>query len=332
MPVANTPPTVAHPVIPHCKLPARLSSSTRRRLRALLRQPPPLVDGPLEAFARRSENAAFSCSLDRFTHPTGWAFARWNPFVAAAREIVNGLANTFQGSILDRYYRIAQPRDAADALFGFTDPPAGLNGAHPVAALCTPWASLGPSAIVPLTHRWVLNDHREHGHEGVGLEAGFKWFGPVTRVLGEIEFARLIALVDSLQRHGYRRRRGDVLVNVLRRGDDYRVVNSGGGLHRTATATAIGMGSLPVRPVGRLIDVDLAADWPNVRNGLWSVQQARRFVDHLFDFDCRDHARALGLLRQADERPDSVGCAVDVTGGGGSTKAISPAGIGLTHP
>jgi hypothetical protein len=288
-----------------------------------------LVDGPLEAFARRSENAAFACPLDRFTHPTGLAFARWNPFVAAAREIVEGRANTFQGSILDRYYRIVQPRDAADALLGFTDPPAGLHDQHPVAALCTPWASLGPSAMVAVVRRWVVNDYREHGQEGVPLEAGFKWFGPVTTVVGEFEFARLLALVDSLRRHGYRRRRGDVLVEVLRRGDDYRVVNVGGGLHRAATAAAIGMDGVTARPVGRLIDVDLAADWPNVSSGLWSVQQARRFVDHLFDFDCRALVRAWGLLRQADERPGVVGCAVDMTGGG---RFSNLADICSTHP
>jgi len=45
-----------------------------------------------------------------------------------------------------------------------------------------------------------------------------------------------------------------------------------------------------------VVDVDMAAYWPQVRRGVWSRIQAEAYLHHLFDFDGRAWAREHGLL------------------------------------
>jgi hypothetical protein len=45
-----------------------------------------------------------------------------------------------------------------------------------------------------------------------------------------------------------------------------------------------------------LIDVDDVDFWPQVRTGMWTAADARRYVHHLFDFDERNWASNLGLV------------------------------------
>ncbi len=46
-----------------------------------------------------------------------------------------------------------------------------------------------------------------------------------------------------------------------------------------------------------LYDVADVAYWPDVRSGIWSKEEAIRYVDHLFEFDPRSWAREHGLLQ-----------------------------------
>ena len=85
-------------------------------------------------------------------------------------------------------------------------------------------------------------------------------------------------------------------MQVLKRGDDIRFLNSGGGLHRTVVMSVLGSDVIPARHDRPwVIDVDQAADWPGVRSGMWTEGQARAYVDYLFEFDGQEWARALGL-------------------------------------
>ena len=279
----------------HSSINRRFGPTLRRRVRAALGYPPPVVEGPLVAMAMRSERAAFACPVDRLSLPIGLRFSSWNPFVHAARDIAASAEAGYDGSVLERYYQAVQPRHAAEALLGFEDAPGVLAGHRPIAAFCTPWERLGPERMVPKVAEWVRADYLEHGVEDLDLAAGFKYFGPTHHRVGEVEFERLRRLVESLRRRGFLRRHGDVLVEVVRRGDEFLFLNSGGGAHRSAVAAAIGLHTVPARPVRNLIDRDRAEDWPNVRSGLWTIRQARRYVDHLFDFDYLAWASGLGL-------------------------------------
>lgn len=45
-----------------------------------------------------------------------------------------------------------------------------------------------------------------------------------------------------------------------------------------------------------VVDVDMAAFWPQVVSGLWTMNEVIAYLDYLFDFDSRGWARSQGLL------------------------------------
>lgn len=149
---------------------------------------------------------------------------------------------------------------------------------------------------------WAHSDNIEHGCPELTLDNhGFKSHGPVHARIGELEFGRLRRTFTALSLHGYDRTNGDVNVLVIKRGCDYRFLNFGGGLHRTAAMKALGHNIVPAKPHRPwVIDVDEVNSWPQVRNGVWSRTAAIRYIDHLFNFD----------YYLAEERSDGSFCSV----------------------
>jgi hypothetical protein len=145
---------------------------------------------------------------------------------------------------------------------------------------------------------WAHGDNIEHGHPEITIDTdGFKDHGPVSPQIGRLEFERLRQTCATLSRVRYDRAKGDVSVLVIRRGDDYRFLNFGGGLHRTAAMKALGHDFVPAKPQRPwVIDVDEVDRWPQVRAGVWTREAAIRYIDHLFDFDAAAWARQLGLI------------------------------------
>ena len=266
----------------------------RRLVRRALGCPPPLVDTPEAAWARAGEHAAYPCDPTRCTHPIGLRFDSWNPFIETSRAILRAEELTYETSTLRRYHDHFQPRNAAEAIPGFNAAPPELRRWPPVVGLCAPWESLAPTAMIAAARVWNASDHAGAGGESVEPDGGHKYFGPVSPSLGRVEHRRVEALTRSMSRHGFVRRMGDVNLIVLKRGNDYLGVTSGGGMHRTLVAAAIGIATLSARP-RFLADIDRIDSWPNIRSGLWSVARARSLCDHLFDFDFAAWATARGI-------------------------------------
>jgi hypothetical protein len=132
------------------------------------------------------------------------------------------------------------------------------------------------------------------GSDRPASRTGFNGHGPVSDALGAIEFRRIAHLVISIGRYGFDRVGDDgVQVDILLRGDEKRFVNCG-GQHRTAVMDAMGAAHVPARR-RNIVNRDDAAAWPNVRSGLWTLAEALRYFDHLFDFDSRRWAAERGL-------------------------------------
>jgi hypothetical protein len=129
---------------------------------------------------------------------------------------------------------------------------------------------------------------------------GWAFFGPTHPDKGALEFSRIINLYKSLTVHGYDKSKGCVGVSVLKRGNDCIYLIGGGGYHRIAVMAAMEFDTVPAKfHRNSIIDVEDVSLWPNVRNGIWSEQQAIDYVDHLFTFDSRQWAKELNLLRSA---------------------------------
>jgi hypothetical protein len=263
-------------------------------------EPPPLVDSVEEALSNKK--AQFWCPIDLCLCENGRAFGerRWHPLSETAKAILGGASVAYKGSILERYYQTWQPQDAASAVIGLSQSALALRAFPPHGYHMVPWGSRPLQEMLDLTEIWHARDMSEHGHRVLGIARyGFNGHGPVSEALGQVEFSRVMALVRGIRKHGYDRTSGlshgdrGVCVGLLKRGQEQRFIN-GGGLHRTAVMHALGRSHIPAKCMG-VIDRDEAADWASVRSGLWTLTEALRYFDHLFDFDTRAWAEERGL-------------------------------------
>lgn len=265
-------------------------------------EPPPIFDDPLEAIysERGNKAAAFHCPVNQCVHTNGLNFSAdgWHPCSALLEQIESGVCESYEGSILERYYETWRPQSAKDALIGLGSTSSALDDLSSHLMYLFPWMARTPEEADMAVRAWAHGDNIEHGHPDLSIDThGFKDHGPVDRRVGELEFERLRQTFATLSRSGYDRTKSDVSVLIIKRADDYRFLNFGGGLHRTAAMKVLGHETVPAKPQRPwVIDVDDVNRWPQVRSGIWSRTAAIRYVDHLFDFDSAAWARRHGLL------------------------------------
>jgi hypothetical protein len=263
--------------------------------------PAPLCDDFVEALYRErgGEPGAFLCQTSRCVYVTGFSLApaAWHPFRETLREFLESTHEGYQRSILERFYTAWRPGTAGQAFPGFASVPEEFHRLPPACVHLSPWMAWAPARTESSVNAWNVRDWKEHGAGHLEpRKDGLPLFGPVSPKLGAFEYARLINLVAALNRLGFQRDRGDVRVQVLKRGDDFRFLHLGGGHHRTVAMNVLGHEVIPARHNKPwVIDVDQAADWPGVRSGLWTEVQARAYVDYLFEFDSQAWANSLGL-------------------------------------
>lgn len=262
----------------------------------------PIFDDPYEAlyFRQGGGEAAFHCPIDKCVNVNGLSFSGsgWHPFSAVLEQYRDGVVVAYHDSVLDKYYRLWQPKSAAEALIDPNVAPPRFEGLPPHLMYLFPWSARTIEEMEKLVKAWYLDDNMEHGGPPVDIEIdGFKEHGPVAKEVGMLEFARLTGVYRRLSVEGYRRELGDVKVAMIRRDDEIRFLNFGGGLHRTAAMKALGDDTVPATFVSPcLVDSRDVDYWPQVRNGSWTRDTALRYVDHLFDFDSRAWAAGLGLV------------------------------------
>jgi hypothetical protein len=262
----------------------------------------PIFEDPYEAmcYVQGERSASFRCPIDQCVTVNGLNYSKngWHPFVAAVTEYLEKTVTSYEGSVLQRYYDKWRPASAAEALIDPDSAPAAFRELHPCLMYLFPWNALTQEQILQGIRQWSLKDYREYGLDDYDFDkSGFKHHGPVDSRLGEIEWQRLVRVAESVQRQGFRRELGQIRVILIKRGHDARFMVNGGGLHRTAAMRALGETSVPATFMHPwIVDVKDVEKWPRVRQGMWPVEQAKRYIDHLFDFDARSWARELGML------------------------------------
>lgn len=264
---------------------------------------PELLTDPLAALhlARDEVPVAFECQLQWARDTQGFSFSPggWHPLVATIAKHDDPSVVRYRGSILERYYHSFRPRSALEAIPGFkTHDPCGLTDLPPHLFWLTPWLGVGADELDRHVRQWVSSDLRTAGLRSFDFDLdGNLYHGPASESVGQAEARRLGSIAASMLTHGYDRKLGDSRFYVVCRDGDFRAIKLGSGLHRTAAAAALGHSSVPARfhhPIA--VDVRDVADWPQVRAGVWSVRDATRYVDHLFDFDSTQWAAARELL------------------------------------
>lgn len=278
----------------------RISRGQRQPDRSM----PPLLSGPLEALyhIRGGKPAAFLCPVAQCVTVNGFNFdpAGWHPFSAALMEYGAGLCAAYSGSLLERYYLQCQPQSAAEALLTPEIAPPQFRQLPSHLLYLFPWSARTPAEANQAVRKWTQDDHIEHtGPAVLDMAVSVKDHGPLDPAIAEFEYRRLTTLYDALKRDGFSRSYGDVRVILIRRGEDFRFLNFGGGLHRTAAMAALGHEVIPAMPLNQLlIDTREVDYWPQVRNGIWTRESALSYIDHLFDFDALSWARQHELATQ----------------------------------
>lgn len=271
-----------------------------RRLRRLLCGPRPLIHDPFEAMerAQRGSVAAFACPVAACRLLNGFSFGigGWNPFTATALDAMIYRQERYAGSLLEQFYRVWQPQNAAAAVAGIDRVAEALADLPPHLFYLSPWRTDTAAAVRGEVEAWYHRDMVQLGHSGFTIPRhGFKHHGPVDPALGEVEFARVARMTATFSEGDYDRRHGEVRVLMLRRDDEVRFVNRG-GLHRMAALDALGATHVPaVLQAPIVVDIADLHDWSQVARGVWTRAEAERYFNHLFDFDAAIWARQHGL-------------------------------------
>ena len=201
-----------------------------------------------------------------------------NPFVVTLRDYAAGRCSAYKGSALEDFYRHWQPfRTAHDATAGQPEPPWRKSRRKPEN---TASGRLQRSEFCDIARELGVRPGDIRGHITGG---------PVTGAFGEVTFRRLARLYDSVRHDGFRPDQSDASYpsgTCHLRGDDFRVT-VGSGKHRVTVLLALGWSKIPVelghRKAPGVTRREEVGDWPNVRSGLYTPEEALRLFDANFE-------------------------------------------------
>lgn len=201
----------------------------------------------------------------------------YHPFVIALkvfRDNGNKINHAFD--VLKKFNQLCSFQSAND-FFGLTNSESCFSDqGHPY-EYTYPWSPQRPKDVKALLLQDVRGENRRHGFHS---EEAFDLPHASDRKIW-IETERLVGLMDSIDRNGFKLRSHDSLgCFVLVKGGKWRWYVHG-GQHRAAVLAVLGYVKFPVcvRRIIRRQDVDF---WPQVQSGLFTRAQALIVFDKLF--------------------------------------------------
>ena len=203
-----------------------------------------------------------------------------HPYVLAAKFGGFNEERTYQ--ILKSYYTFVSPGNAAE-VYNITLPTPVVSSS-PSWAVVLPWESDNQEQWL---ERVRLSVRSENKGEGVrmNVERGWSWLGPTSNEKARLEAKRLISILKSVSKEGYQRKDspdGDIIVNILLKNEHEWVWQARTGQHRAAVLGSLNFRNVPVR-VMKFVRRDEVNYWPNVLNGLYTVNHALKIFDMIFE-------------------------------------------------
>ncbi|WP_147273784.1 hypothetical protein [Vreelandella rituensis] len=184
---------------------------------------------------------------------------------------------------LREFYADWQPANAAEFL-GIPTAQAGKLVDLPTWQTTLPWESRNLAKINIQRQRTELRENTRILGRRLGIDAGWKFCGPVSTDKLEIEVERLARLLESIRLKGICRhdgQDGDICAIVLTKPDGrWRwVVNK--GQHRYAVISALGASRITIR-VEQFIRREEVTFWPAVVSGVFTQDIALKIFDDYF--------------------------------------------------
>lgn len=234
------------------------------------------IGSPLEASYRKATHRRYVCDVPTSQLQFHSLMAAWVGTLRTYRDRGTNAAR----HELANWFASTAPTTVADVL-GLAPSAPWLDG-NPLEATF-PWIDRSPQGALADRRHVMDKEARENGLDAWNLADGWRSFGPVSDRLVDLELTRLACTHDSIANNGFDRATGTILGRVRVSGDALMVLPVG-GWHRTAALLALGASTIPMQfsptvPVVRRHEV---AWWPNVANGLFTVDQALAVFDHQF--------------------------------------------------
>lgn len=204
-----------------------------------------------------------------------------DPFCRAAKLYLDSGNKDLCLKSLSEFYQNFQP-DSASQLFGL--PAADLRCGvmkYPIWSVPFPWDQLTIAQQYRIIEERLLEDSGNRCRANEGNPS----MGPLTPKRLNVETERICSLVDSIQEEGIRHKYQDpVIVDLLfnQHGACRWLVKSGN--HRCPILAILDYSEV-VGVVKNVISIEDVRTWPNVVNGLFSVEGATKIFHRVFDAD-----------------------------------------------
>ncbi|MCE8035044.1 MAG: hypothetical protein LPK20_16620 [Halomonas sp.] len=224
--------------------------------------------------------------------PVAWGFGLLNfpfdrprPLAAVMQRALSspGQERALIREALTHFYRDWQPRTAAE-FFGLDEDEAGELAALPTWLSPWPWDPLTLEQKRAQRRRTEGRENARVLGRPLGVEAGWKFCGPVSELKLHVEVERLARVLESVRIHGIRRHDGtdgDIRAIVLSHPDGRWRWQVLAGQHRYAVISALGEPRIPIR-VEHFVRREDVLLWPGVASGLFKPSAALKVFDDCF--------------------------------------------------
>ena len=208
-------------------------------------------------------------------------------------DIINESDVQYKGSVLEKYYKIYQPKTFYDLYFTVKKPKNLLEMDYKMlfedlnVYKFDLWSDVKQRVKMDQVHEYGLL--RSHGTQH---------YGPVSHEKGELELKRLKDTYFSICKYGHKPDQfGYITGYFLKYKSDYRFIILDGN-HRTAVLCAMKYDKIPVVFVEnfpRVVDYNDIPNFPHVKNGLFSENLAKQIFKSYFEDNGIKKADKLGI-------------------------------------
>lgn len=212
-----------------------------------------------------------------------------SPYIRTLVDYDRGFCTTYSGSWLESIHQNFQPQSAAE-MMDIVNPSCAELKSMPASGSIDFWSSESPQEKTIKRSIEIVRENKQHG-SNLGAEHGDRFFGPVSKKKGELEYKRLINAYNSIKQYGYVKDNFgiDNIRGLLLKAYNTKnpIFSCMSGQHRIAALTALGYHHVDVQidtgARGGVIRREEVDYWPTVRNGYLTRKEALVLFDRFYD-------------------------------------------------
>jgi len=233
-----------------------------------------------------------NCSPSILRSQPGLSLLDYSPFVNAIKQVLN--LQDLEGSnslqkvekVFYEYYETVQVKNASE-WFGIDN---DFLKKQPPWGAVYPWRARSISSYRKAFEKAAIHENNAIGHQGVDINEGWLFNGPVSKRKVRIESERMLYILKRIKKYGYQRSNendGDPKATALvNENGEYRCVLTGGN-HRASVASALGFTEIPIR-INLVIRRDEVDFWPQVVDKIFTRSEALKVFDCYFNAEPPD--------------------------------------------